>query len=191
VHAQSRPCHRNTYRSSVAQLSSLCRPNCAQRGRGFRAHGPGGGHLALAQAALYLAVADKSNAGASAFGTAMVFARSTGLHAVPPHLAADSMRPVPSPEVSPNGPGAIDTQIARHVVASDEEAFEALSTAAAIGRIGQLEEIASAVLWLCSPYASYVVGHPLVIDDGLTVAKWEGTAAWLMSWRHRPMGHLA
>jgi NAD(P)-dependent dehydrogenase (short-subunit alcohol dehydrogenase family) len=79
------------------------------------------------------------------------------------------MRPVPSPEGSPIGPGAIDTQIARHVVAGDEEAFEA-SAAAAIGRIGQPEEIASAVLWLCSPNASYVVGHPLVIDGGLTVA---------------------
>jgi NAD(P)-dependent dehydrogenase (short-subunit alcohol dehydrogenase family) len=67
-------------------------------------------------------------------------------------------------------PGAIDTQIARDVVAGDEKAFEALSAAAAIGRIGQPEEIASAVLWLCSPYASYVVGHPLVIDGGLTVA---------------------
>jgi putative ATPase len=43
-------------------------------------------HLALAQAAIYLAVADQSNAGASAFGAAMVFARSTGPHVVQPHL---------------------------------------------------------------------------------------------------------
>lgn len=66
-------------------------------------------------------------------------------------------------------PGAIDTQIARDVVAGDDKAFEALSKAAPIGRIGQPEEIAAAVLWLCSPGASYVIGHPLVIDGGLTV----------------------
>jgi putative ATPase len=48
--------------------------------------GPNEGHQALAQAAFYRAVADESNAGANAFGAAMVFARSTGPHVVPPHL---------------------------------------------------------------------------------------------------------
>ncbi len=36
-------------------------------------------------------------------------------------------------------------------------------------RLGS-EEMASAVLWLCSPGASYVVGHVLTVDGGLTVA---------------------
>lgn len=67
-------------------------------------------------------------------------------------------------------PGAIDTQIARDVVQGDQHAFDAMSKAAAIGRIGQPEEIASAVLWLCSPGASYVIGHALVIDGGLTIS---------------------
>ncbi len=67
-------------------------------------------------------------------------------------------------------PGTIDTAIARAVVEGDEKKFEALSKSAPIGRIGRPEEIASAVLWLCSPGASYVVGHALVVDGGQTVS---------------------
>lgn len=36
-------------------------------------------------------------------------------------------------------------------------------------RVGQLAEIASAVLWLCSDAAGYVVGHDLVIDGGASI----------------------
>lgn len=66
-------------------------------------------------------------------------------------------------------PGLIDTQIARDVVAGDEQAYAQLEKGVPIGRAGRPEEIAAAVLWLCSPAASYVVGHALVVDGGLTV----------------------
>ena len=66
-------------------------------------------------------------------------------------------------------PGAIDTHIARDVVGGNEEAYEEMAKRIPLGRIGRPEEIASAVLWLCSPGASFVVGHALVVDGGGTV----------------------
>lgn len=67
-------------------------------------------------------------------------------------------------------PGLIDTQIARDVVCGDEQAYAEIAKRVPIGRAGRPEEIASAVLWLCSPGASYVVGHALTVDGGITIA---------------------
>src|ERR671928_111074 len=66
-------------------------------------------------------------------------------------------------------PGLIDTQIARDVVSGDEQAYSDIAKNVPIGRAGRPEEIASAVLWLCSPGSSYVVGHALTVDGGMTV----------------------
>jgi NAD(P)-dependent dehydrogenase (short-subunit alcohol dehydrogenase family) len=66
-------------------------------------------------------------------------------------------------------PGLIDTQLARDVVAGDEQAYAELEKHVPIGRAGLPQEIASAVLWLCSPGASYVVGQALTVDGGMTV----------------------
>ena len=66
-------------------------------------------------------------------------------------------------------PGLIDTQIARDVVSGNEQAYEDIAKHVPIARAGRPEEIASAVLWLCSPGASYVVGHALTVDGGMTV----------------------
>jgi NAD(P)-dependent dehydrogenase (short-subunit alcohol dehydrogenase family) len=66
-------------------------------------------------------------------------------------------------------PGLIDTQVARDVVSGDEQAYAEIAKHVPIGRAGRPEEIASAVLWLCSPGANYVVGQALTIDGGMTV----------------------
>jgi len=59
---------------------------------------------------------------------------------------------------------SLDTQIAGDVVSGDEQAYDEIAKHVPIGRAGRPEEIASAVLWLCSPAASYVVGQALTVD---------------------------
>jgi NAD(P)-dependent dehydrogenase (short-subunit alcohol dehydrogenase family) len=66
-------------------------------------------------------------------------------------------------------PGLIDTQVARDVVSGDEQAYNDIAKGVPIGRAGRPEEIAAAVLWLCSPAASYVVGQAITVDGGMTV----------------------
>ncbi|KQM59836.1 MULTISPECIES: glucose 1-dehydrogenase [unclassified Sphingomonas] len=66
-------------------------------------------------------------------------------------------------------PGVVDTQIARDVVRGDDQAYAEMVGKVPMGRAGTSEEIAAAVLWLCSPGASYVVGQAVTVDGGLTV----------------------
>jgi len=49
------------------------------------------------------------------------------------------------------------------------EFIERLSEKTPLGRIGQANEIAGAVLFLLSDSASYITGHNMVIDGGWTV----------------------
>jgi NAD(P)-dependent dehydrogenase (short-subunit alcohol dehydrogenase family) len=66
-------------------------------------------------------------------------------------------------------PGIIDTPMVAGMKTSEAEAMNELMKEVPIARLGRPEEIAAAVLWLCSPGASYVIGHALVVDGGYTV----------------------
>jgi NAD(P)-dependent dehydrogenase (short-subunit alcohol dehydrogenase family) len=65
-------------------------------------------------------------------------------------------------------PGTIETPMVATMMAKESITREDFLRDLPIGRLGRPEEIASAVLWLCSPGASFVVGHALVVDGGFT-----------------------
>jgi len=64
-------------------------------------------------------------------------------------------------------PGVIRTPMVERVTAGDPEIEAEFTALEPLGRMGTPEEIADAVLWLCSDGASFVTGHALVADGGL------------------------
>jgi len=52
---------------------------------------------------------------------------------------------------------------------SSEEFIKGALAAHPIGRMAEAEEIAAAVLWLCSDEASFVLGHTLPVEGGMTI----------------------
>ncbi len=66
-------------------------------------------------------------------------------------------------------PGTIDTPMVQEMIAKDPEAMKEIMREQPIGRLGRAEEIASAVLWLCGPGSTFVIGHALAVDGGFTV----------------------
>jgi NAD(P)-dependent dehydrogenase (short-subunit alcohol dehydrogenase family) len=65
-------------------------------------------------------------------------------------------------------PGTFDTPMVADMIASGELDETAAVANQPIGRLGRADEIASTVLWLCSPGASFVVGVALPVDGGYT-----------------------
>ena len=66
-------------------------------------------------------------------------------------------------------PGIIgNTPMAARVTKNnDPDIIKAFVAAEPIGRLGGPEEVAAAVLWLCSAGASFMVGHALAVDGGI------------------------
>ncbi len=66
-------------------------------------------------------------------------------------------------------PGTIDTPMVADMLTKEPDAMKDILRDQPIGRLGRPEEIAAAVLWLCSEGASFVIGHALVVDGGYTI----------------------
>lgn len=65
-------------------------------------------------------------------------------------------------------PGIIDTPMMDRFSGGTPEGRQAVIAQEPVGRMGTSEEIAAAVLWLCSDAASFVVGSAMVVDGGQT-----------------------
>jgi NAD(P)-dependent dehydrogenase (short-subunit alcohol dehydrogenase family) len=65
-------------------------------------------------------------------------------------------------------PGIIDTPMMDRVTGGTDEGRDAMIGQEPVGRMGRPEEIASAVLWLCSDPGGFTVGHAFVVDGGQT-----------------------
>ena len=63
-------------------------------------------------------------------------------------------------------PGVINTPMVERHITRRPELAERLAAAEPVGRLGTAQEVAAAVVWLCSDAASFVTGHPMVVDGG-------------------------
>lgn len=63
-------------------------------------------------------------------------------------------------------PGVIDTPMVQRTTQQSEEATRQYVAMQPVGRMGQPDEIADAVIWLCSQKASFITGAAIPIDGG-------------------------
>jgi NAD(P)-dependent dehydrogenase (short-subunit alcohol dehydrogenase family) len=64
-------------------------------------------------------------------------------------------------------PGGVETDMFNQTIAENHQFLDSLKSMHPIGRIGNPDEIANAVVWLLSDKASFVLGHTLLVDGGL------------------------
>ena len=65
-------------------------------------------------------------------------------------------------------PGVIHTDMIDRITGLDKEAEKQFVDMEPVGRMGKPEEVAEAVMWLCSDAASFVTGHSMPVDGGWT-----------------------
>lgn len=63
-------------------------------------------------------------------------------------------------------PGVIKTPMIDRFTGKNKEVEKQFENMEPIGRFGQPEEVAEAVIWLCSDASSFVTGHSLAVDGG-------------------------
>jgi NAD(P)-dependent dehydrogenase (short-subunit alcohol dehydrogenase family) len=65
-------------------------------------------------------------------------------------------------------PGTIETNY--HVVFSNPQVLEGVAQATPVGRVGRPEEIADAIVFLCSERATFIHGQVIEINGGFLMA---------------------
>lgn len=66
-------------------------------------------------------------------------------------------------------PGTIDTPMVQKMFETGDLTEEAVANSAPIKRLGTAREVADAVLWLCSPMSTFVIGQAIAVDGGYTI----------------------
>jgi NAD(P)-dependent dehydrogenase (short-subunit alcohol dehydrogenase family) len=66
-------------------------------------------------------------------------------------------------------PGSTRTPMLEGFMGGDEKVEKMMRNAVPLRRLGRPEEIAAAIVWLCSDAASFVVGHALAVDGGSVI----------------------
>jgi NAD(P)-dependent dehydrogenase (short-subunit alcohol dehydrogenase family) len=66
-------------------------------------------------------------------------------------------------------PGVIRTAMLERALAREPGWEEALVRMHPIGRLGEVDDVVAAVLWLCSDASGFVTGHQLAVDGAMTV----------------------
>jgi NAD(P)-dependent dehydrogenase (short-subunit alcohol dehydrogenase family) len=66
-------------------------------------------------------------------------------------------------------PGPIEVPWVKNAFSDKPDMREAFVRGCLLGRMGRPEEVAEAVIWLCSDAASFVTGHAMAVDGGVLV----------------------
>jgi NAD(P)-dependent dehydrogenase (short-subunit alcohol dehydrogenase family) len=65
-------------------------------------------------------------------------------------------------------PGPVNTGLLRRMIAGNID-MSVIAEGVPMGRVSDSDEIACAIVWLCSDAASFITGHTLVADGGMTI----------------------